>query len=290
MAHRLQHLESVSCSCGHGYCVFCIKAYLTRQQLRDSFPQSEEEWLIQLQPGDVRDSIEEKPGTTDIELVSDTVGLQKSRPVSRKSSQGFRNSQPEEVKVEPILNDFSTREEFLQYAHVITLDPDTAFKNLVLSEGNKRVTNIGRSQGYLDYPDRFNFFWQVLSLDSLAGRSYLELDWTGPWIYVAMAYQCMQRYGNGKECGFGGNDKSWALHCRKGGYNFWHNAQSTQVTGPAETRIGVYLDHEAGVLTFYSVQDQTMTALHRVQTEFKQRLHFGLWVAVDASAVFCKLK
>ncbi|KAJ0032071.1 hypothetical protein NQD34_002152 [Periophthalmus magnuspinnatus] len=105
-----------------------------------------------------------------------------------------------------------------------------------------------------------------------------------------MAYQSIQRHGNNKDCGFGGNKESWALFCRQNSYNFWHDGKSMQVMGPVESKIGVYLDYEAGVLTFYSVQDENMTALHRVQTRFAQPLHVGLWMAVEASAVFCKLK
>ncbi|KAK7921856.1 hypothetical protein WMY93_008758 [Mugilogobius chulae] len=45
--------------------------------------------------------------------------------------------------------------------------------------------------------------------------------------------------------------------------------------GPASDRIGVYLDHTAGRLDFYSVSGDTMTLLHRVQTTFTQPLLTG---------------
>ncbi|CAB1413068.1 unnamed protein product [Pleuronectes platessa] len=56
-------------------------------------------------------------------------------------------------------------------------------------------------------------------------------------------------------------------------------------------RVGVYLDHSAGVLSFYSVSD-TMTLLHRVQTTFTQPLYAGVWVYCypGDTAEFCKLK
>ncbi|ROL41930.1 Tripartite motif-containing protein 16-like protein [Anabarilius grahami] len=40
--------------------------------------------------------------------------------------------------------------------------------------------------------------------------------------------------------------------------------------------IGVYVDHSAGTLSFYSVSD-TMTLIHRVQTTFTQPLYPGVW-------------
>ncbi|CAB1432016.1 unnamed protein product [Pleuronectes platessa] len=55
-------------------------------------------------------------------------------------------------------------------------------------------------------------------------------------------------------------------------------------------RVGVYLDHSAGVLSFYSVSD-TMTLLHRVQTTFTQPLYAGVGVGYYLDrAEFCKLK
>ncbi|KAJ8278249.1 hypothetical protein GJAV_G00085560 [Gymnothorax javanicus] len=55
-------------------------------------------------------------------------------------------------------------------------------------------------------------------------------------------------------------------------------------------RIGVYLDHRAGTLSFYSVSD-TMTLLHRVQTTFTQPLYPGFWVYNCGSCVkLCDLK
>ncbi|KAK7889410.1 hypothetical protein WMY93_024970 [Mugilogobius chulae] len=274
---RRSPLESVSCTCGHGYCVFCIKKYIDTQKVRESLESSEVESLVaaHLELEDVEEA-REKLRSSLFEYFSKEVQLSR-----RVSGQICRNSQPlEEAIIKVLQPDFDTRDEFIQYSHDVTLDPDTAHNYLALSEANNQVTNIGRSQGYLDGPDRFDFFWQILSVDSLAKRSYFELKWNGPWIYVALAYYSLQRHGNTKACGLGGNKESWALFSRQNRYKFWHDEKSTQVTCPVESpRIGVYLDFEAGVLTFYSVQDEEMTAIHRVQTKFTQALRVGLWMA-----------
>ncbi|TNN47689.1 E3 ubiquitin/ISG15 ligase TRIM25 [Liparis tanakae] len=65
---------------------------------------------------------------------------------------------------------------------------------------------------------------------------------------------------------------------------------SLSPSSPRSSRLGVYLDHRAGILSFYSVSD-TMTLLHRVQTTFTQPLYAGLRLnSYGARAEFSKLK
>nr|XP_024655685.1 tripartite motif-containing protein 16-like [Maylandia zebra] len=168
-----------------------------------------------------------------------------------------------------------TRAGFLKYSHEITLDPNTAHKELLLSEGNRKVTRTEQQQSYSDHPDRFTVFFQVLSRESLTGRCYWEVEWRGGEVYVAVAYKNISRAGLGNECLFGFNDKSWALHCDTNSFQFWHNNVQTVLSGPRSPRVGVYLDHRAGILSFYSVSE-TMTLLHRVQTTFTQPLYAGI--------------
>nr|XP_029138303.1 tripartite motif-containing protein 16-like isoform X2 [Labrus bergylta] len=181
-----------------------------------------------------------------------------------------------------------TRADFLQYSCDITLDPNTANTQLLLSDGNRKVTNTGQQQSYSSHPDRFTVLYQVLSPESLTGRCYWELE-RGGRVFVAVAYKNISRTGGWKECGFGGNDKSWALDCYNNSYIFWYNNVHTPVSGPQSSRVGVYLDHRAGILSFYSISE-TMTLLHRVQTTFTQPLHAGLFIYSGSSAELCKLK
>ncbi|XP_042338602.1 tripartite motif-containing protein 16-like protein, partial [Plectropomus leopardus] len=155
-----------------------------------------------------------------------------------------------------------------------TLDPNTAHEYLFLSDGDRKMTFKFNKQSYPDHPDRFTVWWQVLSRQSLTGRCYWEVKWTGVGARVAVAYKSISRAGPSAECGFGRNDKSWALDCFKNSYNFRYNNVQTPVSGPVSSRVGVYLDHSAGILSFYSVSE-TMTLLRRVQTTFTQPLHPG---------------
>ncbi|XP_037642402.1 E3 ubiquitin/ISG15 ligase TRIM25-like [Sebastes umbrosus] len=183
-----------------------------------------------------------------------------------------------------------TRAGFLQYSREITLDPNTAYTELLLSEGNRKATLMMQQQSYSSHPDRFTEGYQVLSRESLTGRCYWEVERRGGGVYVAVAYKSIRRAGTVNECVFGWNDKSWALRCYQNSYTFWYNRVQTPVSGPLSSRVGVYLDHSAGILSFYSVSE-TMTLLHRVQITFTEPLYAGLWLlGYDVTAELCKLK
>ncbi|KAM4739016.1 LOW QUALITY PROTEIN: tripartite motif-containing protein 16-like [Anableps anableps] len=166
-----------------------------------------------------------------------------------------------------------SRAGFLKYSCEITLDPNTANTRLLLSEGNKKVRWINQHQSYSSHPDRFTSWSQVLSRESLTGRCYWEVEWGGT-VYVSVSYTSISRAGNENGCRFGCNDKSWALECSPSTFKFGHNNIWTFISGPVSSRLGVYLNHRAGILSFFSVSE-TMTLLHRVQTTFTQPLHAG---------------
>uniref|UniRef100_A0A8C7MGU7 Tripartite motif-containing protein 16-like n=1 Tax=Oncorhynchus kisutch TaxID=8019 RepID=A0A8C7MGU7_ONCKI len=178
-----------------------------------------------------------------------------------------------------------TREQLLQYSCQLTLDPNTAHTHLSLSEGNRKVTRTGQVQPYPDHPDRFTNWYQVLCREGLSGRCYWEVEWTGV-VHTAVSYKDISR--TGRDGGFGYNNKSWSLQYYSGGYWFRHNNVETKVSGPQSSRVGVYLDHKAGTLSFYSVSD-TMTLLHRVQTTFTQPLYPGISLYLGGTAELVKL-
>ncbi|KAM9424653.1 tripartite motif-containing protein 16-like [Pholidichthys leucotaenia] len=179
-----------------------------------------------------------------------------------------------------------TREEFLKYSREITLDPNTAHTQLLLSEGNRKVTLMSKDQSYSSHPDRFTNYYEVLSRQSFSGHCYWEVECRGN-VDVAVTYNNIRRAGSSEECKFGWNEKSWSLRCAKHSYKFFHNRVQIPVSGPVSSRIGVFLDHRAGLLSFYSVSE-TMTLLHRVQNTFTQPLYAGVWLG--ATAEFIKLK
>uniref|UniRef100_A0A3B3YMB9 Uncharacterized protein n=1 Tax=Poecilia mexicana TaxID=48701 RepID=A0A3B3YMB9_9TELE len=181
-----------------------------------------------------------------------------------------------------------TRADFLKYLREITLDPNTAHPQLVLSEGNRKVTFARQQQWCFSHPDRFTEWFQVLSRESLTGRCYWEVEWRGMGVSVAVAYKNISRTGDVIDSRFGHNDKSWALRFDISSNSFWYNNIWTSISDPQCSRVGVYLDHSAGELFFYSVSE-SMTLLHRVQTTFTQPLLTGVRMYNMALSVeFCE--
>ncbi|XP_073712509.1 E3 ubiquitin/ISG15 ligase TRIM25-like [Misgurnus anguillicaudatus] len=172
-----------------------------------------------------------------------------------------------------------TRKQFLKYYHHFTADPNTMNKRLCLSEGNRVITKTDTVQPYPDHPDRFDLCYQVLCSESVSGRCYWEIEWSGNGVSISVSYKSIWRKGWGNECLFGRNDQSWSLFCSDSSCSFFHNNIKTKLPVVSRSsRIGVYVDHSAGSLSFYSVSD-TMTLIHRVNTTFTKPLYPGFYVS-----------
>ncbi len=173
-------------------------------------------------------------------------------------------------------------------SHQFTLDLNTVNKLLRLSENNRVITHTRTDQSYPDHPDRFDAYPQVLCRESVSGRGYWELEWSGNYgVCISVSYKSIRRKGRGYERMFGYNDQSWNLECFPSRYSFWHNTIWTALSVKStSSRIGVFVDHGAGTLSFYCVSD-TMNLIHTVQTTFTQPLCPGFWLGSGSSVKLC---
>uniref|UniRef100_A0A8C2BGJ5 FinTRIM family, member 90 n=1 Tax=Cyprinus carpio TaxID=7962 RepID=A0A8C2BGJ5_CYPCA len=177
--------------------------------------------------------------------------------------------------------ELKTQNDFLQYFCQLNLDPNTANKTLKLSEENRKASSSDKVQQYPDHPERFDDgFPYILCREGLCGRCYWEVDGCGKNWAVAVCYKGIGRKGKSGDCKLGLNKVSWRLGFYLQNFCFLHD--KAQVRIPAASRIGVYLDHRAGTLCFYSVSD-TMTLLHRVQTTFTEPLYPAFFAAWGSS-------
>uniref|UniRef100_A0A3Q2ZKW5 B30.2/SPRY domain-containing protein n=1 Tax=Kryptolebias marmoratus TaxID=37003 RepID=A0A3Q2ZKW5_KRYMA len=168
-----------------------------------------------------------------------------------------------------------------KYYCELELDTNTVSRKLQLSNNNKKVMIVNEEQPYPDHPDRFEWS-QLLCKNGLTGRCYWEVEWSNG-VLVSVSYRGIRRKGQSSDCWFGGNDQSWSLRCcDKMGYAISHKNMMEVITVPAASlwhRVAVYLDHPAGILSFYRVSSDTLVHLHTFNTTFSEPLYpgFGLW-------------
>ncbi|KAL0151159.1 hypothetical protein M9458_053672, partial [Cirrhinus mrigala] len=77
----------------------------------------------------------------------------------------------------------------------LTLDTNTANEYLILSDENRKVTRVDEQQSYPDHPDRFDWYCEVLSVESLTGRCYWETEWSGDYVRISVSYKEIKRKG-----------------------------------------------------------------------------------------------
>ncbi len=160
------------------------------------------------------------------------------------------------------------------------LDPNTAHKHLKLSEENSKASCSDRVQKYPDHPERFDMFPYIMCREGLYGRCYWEVECSGNIWSVAVCYKGIGRKGNSDDCKLGLNKISWRLGYYLQNFCFIHGKKQVRI--PPASRIGVYLDHRAGTLSFYRISD-TMTLLHRVQTTFTEPLYPAFFAVLGSS-------
>ncbi|XP_030609062.1 NLR family CARD domain-containing protein 3-like [Archocentrus centrarchus] len=174
-----------------------------------------------------------------------------------------------------------------KYLCDLTLDPNTAHRNLKLSDNNKKVMYVEEKQSYSDHPHRFGHWHQVLFTNRLTGRCYWEVEWKGE-VHIAVTYEGISREGDDDDGRFGRTYQSWSLYCRDGvGYFGSHNYLSRAIPIMPSTdshKVAVYVDCDLGTLSFYSVSN-TLIHLHTFNTTFTDPVFAGFRVKPPDSSI-----
>ncbi|XP_071029019.1 LOW QUALITY PROTEIN: NLR family CARD domain-containing protein 3-like [Oncorhynchus clarkii lewisi] len=174
-----------------------------------------------------------------------------------------------------------------KYVCDLTLDPNTVYRLLSLSEENRKVTLRSEEQPYPDDPERFENYEQVLCREGLTGRCYWEVEWSGRRVDIGVTYKGISRKGRANDFCLGYNDTSWTLFCYDNSYIACHNNNpiAIDVRPSSFHRVGVYLDWPAGTLSFYRVSSDTLTHLYTFTSTFTEPLYPGFRVWYEDSSV-----
>ncbi|XP_077327266.1 E3 ubiquitin/ISG15 ligase TRIM25-like [Lithobates pipiens] len=167
---------------------------------------------------------------------------------------------------------------YIQGVIDVLLDINTSHNTLHLSDDRKTVSWLSINQNHPETPERFQYYPQVMSSRSFSsGRHYWEVDVGGSQFWkVGMCYPSIARRGRQSE--IGRNNKSWGLGRYDDQYGVIQNSKLTHLpTHPSSNRVRIYLDYEAGRISFYDLCDP-IRHLHTFTTTFTEPLHalFGV--------------
>uniref|UniRef100_A0A8C4RG75 Tripartite motif-containing protein 16-like n=1 Tax=Erpetoichthys calabaricus TaxID=27687 RepID=A0A8C4RG75_ERPCA len=170
----------------------------------------------------------------------------------------------------------------------LTMDSNTSHAFLHLYEEDKKATFELRNNGHSNHSDRFSYWSQVLCKEVLTGtRYYWEVEWSGFYVCIGVTYKGISRKQWSNESRLGYNNKSWYLCCSRSRCSARHNNKETVISTIYGSRIGVYLDHPAGLLSFYNVSNN-MALLHTFNASFTEPLYAGFEVGFLSSVTICK--
>ncbi|KAK0135376.1 Tripartite motif-containing protein 16 [Merluccius polli] len=185
-----------------------------------------------------------------------------------------------------------TREDMLKYRCEPIMDPNTAFRHILLSEGGRKATLRAESQNPADHPERFQFWRQVLCREPLSGSPfYWEVEWTGLKMTIGVAYKEMERKTSDDQSRLGYNPSSWSLYWSGTGFSFWCDGREILLSSRKARRVGVYLDQYSGILAFYRIANSHAHLIYCHQTQFTGPLYpgFRFWSGSGSSVLVCQL-
>ncbi|XP_077817046.1 erythroid membrane-associated protein isoform X10 [Macaca mulatta] len=143
------------------------------------------------------------------------------------------------------------------FAVAVTLDPETAHPKLILSDDQRCVRLGDRRQPVPDNPQRFDFVVSILGSEYFTtGCHYWEVyvgDKT-KWI-LGVCSESVSRKGKVTASPANGH---WLLRQSRGNeYEALTSPQTSFRLKEPPRCVGIFLDYEAGVISFYNVTDKS---------------------------------
>ncbi|KAM9425630.1 E3 ubiquitin-protein ligase TRIM21-like [Pholidichthys leucotaenia] len=135
----------------------------------------------------------------------------------------------------------------------VTLDPDTAHPNLILSDDGKQVKHGDVKKKLPDNPERFSQYISVLGNQSFSsGRFYFEVQVKGKtWWRLGVVRESVQRK---EEVTHSPKKGCWTVRLIDGKkYYAYESSPVSLHLHPAPEKVGVFVDYVEGLVSFYDV-------------------------------------
>ncbi|XP_037134444.1 tripartite motif-containing protein 16-like [Syngnathus acus] len=202
-------------------------------------------------------------------------------------SDTWRSDNEKNPAYDPDMPEPKSRADLIKHWINLSFDARTANKVLWVSQGGAKVSRITDDVTcpVLEGPERFEYMPQVLCKEAIQGvRAYYEVLCSG-WVVVGIASERAGRRNRDGSCGLGDNEDSWCLGWSGSSYHAWHDGHISEIRDvPKSSVLGVYIDHPAGILNFYAVQEvgQEVTLLKQIKSPFYDKMIPGVWLGIHS--------
>ncbi|XP_029981758.1 E3 ubiquitin-protein ligase TRIM21-like [Sphaeramia orbicularis] len=145
-----------------------------------------------------------------------------------------------------------------QYEVDLTLDPDTAYPTLILSDDGKQVHYGHVKKNLPDKPQRFSVCPGILAKQSFSsGRFYYEVQVKGKTGWdLGVARESIDRKG---PIIYGPQNGYWTIWLRNGNEYYACAGPSVRLSlKSCPQKVGVFVDYEEGLVSFYDIDSSVL--------------------------------
>ncbi|XP_012372124.2 butyrophilin subfamily 2 member A2 isoform X2 [Octodon degus] len=191
-----------------------------------------------------------------IPFMSGTICLIKKLHRGKKNESEEKDSEYEERENAQQLQEELRWRRSLVHAADVVLDPDTAHPELFLSEDRRSVRRGPSRQSLPDNPERFDCRPCVLGQESFSsGRHYWEVEVENVMVWaIGVCRDSVERKGEAlllPQNGF------WTLEMFGNQYRALSSPEKILPMKEHLCRVAVFLDYEAGDVSFYNMRDRS---------------------------------
>ncbi|XP_069604848.1 E3 ubiquitin-protein ligase RNF135 isoform X2 [Ranitomeya imitator] len=162
--------------------------------------------------------------------------------------------------------------QLLQWATVVSFDPDSVSCRLFVSPDLKTVTVAEKNYSYPKKERRFTSCQALCSQGFSTGSMYWEVSTadSDSWGIGVAASEIA------KHQQLGDNDLSWCVKWNKGHLSAWHKNEEARSLLPRPSIVGVLLDCTEKLVSFYSLSPELL--IHTYNIHFQTRLFPAVWL------------
>nr|XP_020770833.1 butyrophilin subfamily 2 member A1-like [Odocoileus virginianus texanus]XP_020770834.1 butyrophilin subfamily 2 member A1-like [Odocoileus virginianus texanus]XP_020770836.1 butyrophilin subfamily 2 member A1-like [Odocoileus virginianus texanus] len=196
-----------------------------------------------------------------LQLEKNILSMQKEaeneeKEIAHKELEKQREEKEKELQTKEQLQEELRWRRSLLHAADVVLDPDTSHPELFLSEDRRSVRRGPSRQSVPDNPERFDCRPCVLGLESYSsGRHYWEVEVKNVMVWaVGVCRDNVERKGEAllvPQNGF------WTLEMFENQYRALSSPEKILPLKERLHRVGVFLDYEAGDVSFYNMMDRS---------------------------------